>query len=72
MTLSQTDHIIKALRKAGKHGLPNYWFPAHRILRLSARVNDLRADGYNIYVERVKLPNGRATQVWQYYLLEES
>ena len=69
--LSQNDRIIKMLRRAGSRGIANYEFPRHRILRLSARVNDLRQDGYNIYCERQYLPNGRATNVWKYYLNEE-
>lgn len=69
--LSQQGKILKLLRQAGKKGVPNYKFPRHNILRLSARLGELRADGYNIYCTRDYLPNGRATNVWRYYLSEE-
>lgn len=69
--LSQEARILKMLRKAGKRGVENYQFPKHRILRLSARLGELRQQGYNIYCERQYLPNGRATSVWKYYLVED-
>lgn len=69
--MSQTSTILKMLRKAGKRGVPNYKFPQKNCLRYSARIGELRAQGYNIYCERVVLPNGRATGVFNYILLEE-
>lgn len=68
---SQQTKVLRALRKAGQRGVPNYWFPEHRILRLSARLGELRAEGYNIVAERQYLPNGRATNVWNYILIED-
>ena len=70
--MSQEERILKLLRKAGNKGVANYDFPRHRILRYSARIGDLRAEGFNIYCERERLPNGRATNVFRYYLNEES
>lgn len=70
--MSQEQRIIKMLRKAGNRGIANYEFPKHRILRLSARLGELRKQGYNIYCERVFLPNGRATNVFKYYLGDEN
>lgn len=69
--LSQESKILKMLRKAGQRGVANHEFPKRRILRYSARIGDLRADGYNIICERVYLPNGRATNVFKYILVEE-
>ena len=69
--LSQSSKVLKMLREAGNKGVANYEFPRHRILRLSARLGELRAEGYNIYCERQRLPNGRATNVWRYYINEE-
>lgn len=69
--LSQHSLILKMLRKAGRKGVPNYKFPQHRILNYKARLSELRQDGENIYCERQKLKNGRWSNVWQYYLLEE-
>lgn len=69
--MSQESTILKLLRKAGSKGVPNYVFPANRILKYSSRITDLRNDGYNIYCERVFLPNGRATNVYRYYLDEQ-
>lgn len=69
--LSQNDRVLKMLREAGSKGVRNHQFPENRILRYSARINDLRKEGYNIYCERVLLPNGRSTGVFKYYLNEE-
>lgn len=69
--MSQEAKMLKMLRKAGQRGVENYKFPANKILRYSARINDLRQDGYNILCERVRLPNGRATNIFRYVLVEE-
>lgn len=69
--ISQCAKIIKLLRKAGKHGVENHKFPAHRILRYSSRIDELRKDGYNILCERIYLKNGSATNTYKYYLIEE-
>lgn len=70
--LSQEARILKLLRKAGNKGIANYEFPRQRILRYSARIGNLRNDGHNIYCEREYLPNGRATNIYRYYLYEDS
>lgn len=71
MSEAQTTTMLKMLRKAGNKGVENYKFPEARILRYSQTVKTLREQGYNIQLERVHLPNGRATGVWKYYLVEE-
>lgn len=70
--LSQEDRVLKMLRKAGKKGVANYEFPRRGILRYSARIGDLRGYGHNISCERIKLKNGRATNVFRYYLIESN
>lgn len=67
---SQDTKILKMLRKRPVKGVANWEFPAARILRYSARIDELRKDGYNITATRVRLPNGRATNVFMYHLVE--
>ena len=69
--LSQTTKLLRMLWAAGSNGVPNYKFYENRILRPSARIAELRAEGYNIIAVRQKLPNGRSTNVWNYILVEE-
>lgn len=57
------------LKKAGNHGVANYEFPKHRILRYSARIGELRKD-YDIMCERV-YHHGRATGIFKYILIGE-
>ena len=68
---SQHTQILKLLR-AYKQGVPNYLFPNRGILKYNARISELRQEGYNIKAERVRLPNGMATNVFKYFLIEES
>lgn len=68
--MSQTTKLLQMLRQNKIRGVENYKFPQRQILRYSARIADLRADGYNIYCERVVI-NGRATGTFKYYLIEE-
>lgn len=70
--LTQQSKILKMLRKAGSKGVPNYKFPQNQILRYSSRIRELRQDGYDIQVERQLLKNGRYSNVFIYYLNEES
>lgn len=69
--LPQTSRLLKLLWKAGSKGVPNHAFYKHGILRSSARIAELRADGYEIMAVRQYLPNGRATNVWNYVLVEQ-
>lgn len=68
---SQQGKVLKMLRRAGSKGVANYEFPQNRVLKYNARISELRQDGYNIYAERVILPNGRFSGVWRYYLNEK-
>lgn len=67
----QTSKMLKMLKRAGSRGIENYKFAKAGMLRYSSVVSDLRNDGYDIFVERVYLPNGRATNIYRYFLLEE-
>lgn len=69
--MSQEAKLLHMLKQAGSHGIANYKFPEARILRYSARINDLRKQGYEILCERQVLPNGRSTGVFKYYLIEQ-
>ena len=68
--MSQSTKLLNMLRKSGKHGIENYKFPQQGILRYSARIADLRAEGFNIYCERLVI-KGRATGTYKYFLIEE-
>jgi hypothetical protein len=68
---SQDAQILSMLKKNKRKGVANYEFPAHRILRYSARIDELRKDGHNITCTRDYLPNGRATNVFRYHLVED-
>lgn len=69
--LSQEETALKMLRRAKSHGVYNYELAGVRILRYGACLKRLRDDGHNILTERVYLPNGRATGVFRYVLVEE-
>jgi len=69
--MSQSTKLLTMLRKAGKHGIENYKFPQQGILRYSARIADLRAEGFNVYCERVVI-DGRHTGTFKYFLIEET
>lgn len=69
--MSQTNEVLQLLRKAGQKGVANYEWHNYRILRQSARIGELRAEGFNIICERDRLPNGRATNVYRHILIEE-
>lgn len=69
--MSQTTTVLKMLRKAGNHGVANYKFPSSRILRYSARIAELRQEGFNIPAPERQMHHGRFTGVYVYHLIEE-
>ena len=69
--MSQEQTVLKMLEKAGSNGVHNYKFPEARILCYTKRISELRKEGHNIITERVKLPNGRSTNVHKYILIKE-
>lgn len=69
--ISQSDKILKKIRKSGGFGVPNYEL-SKISLKYSSRIAELRKDGYCINATRVILPNGRCSGVWRYTLVDDS
>lgn len=67
---TQQTKILNLL-KANPAGVPNYTFPRHGILKYSSRISELRQDGYNIFCVRDRLPNGKVTNVFRYFLNDQ-
>lgn len=65
---TQVQKTYKLLKKAGSNGVPNYKFPQNNLLRYSHYISELRKEGHRITIERQYLPNGRASNVYWYYL----
>lgn len=63
---SQTGRLLHAL-KQNPDGIENWKFPQMRILRYSARIAELRAEGYPVIAERV-YARGRWTGTFKYRL----
>lgn len=72
MSVSQHGKIIRMLKRNKRKGVANYEFAGVRILDYTARISELRQDGHNIVAVRDFLPNGRATNVFRYFLVEKS
>lgn len=69
---TQISRTYKLLLKRGSKGVYNYEFPTHRLLRYSHYIKKLRDEyGCHITAERLKLSNGRASNVWVYRLVDE-
>lgn len=69
--LNQKQLVLHLLKKAKNTGVTNYTFANHHILRYSSQIFTLRSEGYNITCKRLLLKNGRVTNVFKYYLIEE-
>ena len=68
-TTSQATKIYRLIKTNNKHGVANYDL-SKISLKYSSRISELRADGHNIYCERVRR-NGKATGTFLYYLNDE-
>ena len=69
---TQISRAYKLLKKAGSRGVTNYQFTNNRLLRYSHYIKKLRDDwDCHITAERIKLKNGRWSNVWVYRLEEE-
>lgn len=68
---TQLNRAYRVLKKAGSRGVKNYEFASQGFLRYSHYVKELRADGHHITAERLKLPNGRWSNVWLYRLEDD-
>lgn len=69
--MTQEERMLKALKKAGRRGIPNHKFHDLRILSHTKIISNLREDGHVISKELVRLPNGRSTGVYVYTLEEQ-
>lgn len=64
--------FARYIQKYGKKGVTNHELARHGFLRYSHYIKVCRDDyGMNISTERQYLPNGKATNVYKYYLLTE-
>lgn len=60
--ITQEQRVLEQLNKGG---ITNVWAVNHYILRLSARIKELRDRGYNIDGHFIKR-NNRKTKVFEY------
>lgn len=65
--LTQEQKILRALIKADTFGLTNYDL-SRLALKYTSVISDLRKEGHNIVCVREKLPNGRSSNTYRYYL----
>lgn len=69
---TQINKAYKLLKKAGTKGVKNYEFTNRGLLRYSHYIKKLRDDwGVHITAERLKLKNGRWSNVWLYTMEDE-
>ena len=69
--LSQEQRVLRTLIKADTFGVTNYQL-SRLALKYTSVVSELRKDGHNIVCVREKLPNGRASNTYRYYLSKVS
>ena len=62
---SQLEIIKEKLLKDGN--ISNIWAFRHYILRLGARIHDLRQDGWNIEGSYT-IKNNKKTKIYEYYI----
>ena len=65
--LSQEQRVLRTLIKADTFGVTNYQL-SRLALKYTSVISDLRKDGHNIVCVRERLPNGRASNTYRYYL----
>ena len=65
--LTQEERVLRTLIKADTFGVTNYQL-SRLALKYTSVISDLRKDGHNIICVREKLPNGRASNTYRYYL----
>ena len=73
--MSQTSKLLKAFREAGSRGLTNHYIANNlHILRYSARIADLRAEGYNIPapIQQRMFMSKKLSGTFKYYLIEDN
>ena len=65
--LTQEERVLRTLIKADTFGVTNYQL-SKLALKYTSVISDLRKEGHNIVCVRDKLPNGRASSTYRYYL----
>ena len=65
--LTQEQKILRTLIKADTFGVTNYEL-SKLALKYTSVISDLRKNGHNIICVRDRLPNGRASNTYRYYL----
>lgn len=65
--LTQEGRVLRTLIKADTFGVTNYEL-SRLALKYTSVVSDLRKEGHNIVCVREKLPNGRSSNTYRYYL----
>jgi len=68
--LTQEGRVLKAIKDSGNKGVEN-WKLSRLALKYTSVISELRKDGHNIYCERQHLKNGRASNTYKYFLIEE-
>ena len=69
--LSQEQRVLRTLIKADTFGVTNYQL-SRLALKYTSVVSELRKEGHNIVCVRERLPNGRASNTYRYYLSKVS
>jgi hypothetical protein len=64
---TQETRIYNLIKNSGSFGVENYKL-SRIALSYTKVISNLREDGHNIYGERQRLPNGRYSGTWKYYL----
>ena len=67
---TQAGRVLEAIRKSGNKGVEN-WKLSRIALKYTSVISDLRKDGHNIYAERQVLRNGRVSNTYKYFLIED-
>lgn len=65
--LTQEQRVLRTLIKADTFGVTNYEL-SRLALKYTSVISELRKDGHNIVCVREKLPNGRFSNTYRYYL----
>lgn len=66
--LTQEEKIFRAIRGSHRPGGVTNWQLSKIALNYTMRISELRKDGYNVVCERDRLPNGRCSNTYRYYI----
>jgi hypothetical protein len=68
---TQEQRIFTAIKNSHQPSGVTNWQLSRIALNYTMRVSELRKDGHNIIAVRDKLPNGKASNTFRYYLVAE-